>query len=119
MLPPAENELLTRVGPATPMRRTMRRYWLPALLASEVGEPDGAACAGAAVGRGSPRLPRQRGPHRPRRGVLPTSQAAAAGGEPAGIAPSYYRLRAAEGVLPADADWRERLSLEETAAETH
>ena len=46
-------------------------------------------------------------------------EAAAAGGEPAGIAPSYYRLRAAEGVLPADADWRERLRLEETVAEIH
>jgi phthalate 4,5-dioxygenase oxygenase subunit len=37
-----ENELLTRVGPGTPMGTLMRRYWLPALLSSELeadGEP--------------------------------------------------------------------------------
>ena len=31
-----ENELLTRVGPGTPMGNLMRRYWVPALLSSEV-----------------------------------------------------------------------------------
>ena len=31
MLPRHENELLTRIGPGTPMGRTMRRYWMPAL----------------------------------------------------------------------------------------
>ena len=36
-----ENETLTRTGPGTPMGRLFRRYWLPALLASEVGERDG------------------------------------------------------------------------------
>jgi phthalate 4,5-dioxygenase oxygenase subunit len=41
MLPREENELLTRVGPGTPMGRTMRRYWIPALLAHEIAEPDG------------------------------------------------------------------------------
>ena len=40
MLSREENELLTRVGPATPMGRTMRRYWIPALLASEIAGPD-------------------------------------------------------------------------------
>jgi phenylpropionate dioxygenase-like ring-hydroxylating dioxygenase large terminal subunit len=39
---PEENALLTRVGPGTPMGNVMRRYWLPALLASELPEPDGA-----------------------------------------------------------------------------
>src|SRR6202022_2384187 len=36
-----ENELLTRVGPGTPMGARMRKYWLPACLSSEV-EADGA-----------------------------------------------------------------------------
>src|SRR3977135_1072853 len=29
------NELLTRVGPGTPMGNLLRRYWMPALLSSE------------------------------------------------------------------------------------
>src|SRR5207244_3067164 len=33
MLTRAENELLIRTGPGTPMGEVMRRYWLPALLA--------------------------------------------------------------------------------------
>ena len=40
MLSREENELLTRTGPGTPMGKVMRRYWLPALLAREIGEPD-------------------------------------------------------------------------------
>src|SRR6266566_8048733 len=40
MLPPKENELITRVGQGTPMGNAMRRYWIPACLASEIGEPD-------------------------------------------------------------------------------
>jgi phthalate 4,5-dioxygenase oxygenase subunit len=38
----AENELLTRVGPGTPMGALMREYWLPACLSSELaadGDP--------------------------------------------------------------------------------
>ena len=42
MLTTQENERLTRVGPGTPMGETLRRYWLPALLSSELPEPDGA-----------------------------------------------------------------------------
>ena len=41
MLSREENVLLTRVGPGTPMGDTMRRYWIPALLASEVAGADG------------------------------------------------------------------------------
>jgi phthalate 4,5-dioxygenase oxygenase subunit len=37
-----ENELLTRTDSGTPMGETLRRYWLPALLSSEIAEPDGA-----------------------------------------------------------------------------
>src|ERR1700733_2203291 len=42
MLLPAENERLTRVGPGTPMGTLVRRYWLPALLAEEIPDRDGA-----------------------------------------------------------------------------
>src|SRR4030095_4909610 len=42
MLSREDNERITRVGRSTPMRITMRRYWIPALLASELPEPDGA-----------------------------------------------------------------------------
>ena len=35
-----DNELLTRVGPDTPMGALFRRFWLPVLLASELPEPD-------------------------------------------------------------------------------
>ena len=40
MLTREQNELLTRVGPGTPMGETMRRYWIPALLDWELPEPD-------------------------------------------------------------------------------
>jgi phthalate 4,5-dioxygenase len=36
MLTPQENERLTKVGPETPMGRTLRRYWMPAALGSEL-----------------------------------------------------------------------------------
>jgi nitrite reductase/ring-hydroxylating ferredoxin subunit len=35
-----ENALLTQTGPGTPMGDLFRRYWLPALLASELPDPD-------------------------------------------------------------------------------
>jgi phenylpropionate dioxygenase-like ring-hydroxylating dioxygenase large terminal subunit len=41
MLSREENELLTRIGPGTAMGETMRRYWIPALLVSEIAEPNG------------------------------------------------------------------------------
>src|SRR5437867_7980675 len=40
MLSREENALLTQVGPGTPMGNTIRRYWIPALLAWELPEPD-------------------------------------------------------------------------------
>jgi phthalate 4,5-dioxygenase oxygenase subunit len=40
MLPRKENEWLTRVGPATPMGDTLRRYWVPACLSTELAAPD-------------------------------------------------------------------------------
>jgi len=35
-----DTEILTRVGPGTPMGELMRQYWIPALMSSEL-EPDG------------------------------------------------------------------------------
>jgi phthalate 4,5-dioxygenase len=40
MLSKEENELLTRTGPGTPMGELFRRFWLPALLPSELATPD-------------------------------------------------------------------------------
>jgi phthalate 4,5-dioxygenase len=40
MLTHEDNELITRIGAGTPMGNTMRRYWIPALLAWELPEPD-------------------------------------------------------------------------------
>jgi phthalate 4,5-dioxygenase oxygenase subunit len=35
------SQTLTRTGPGTPMGNLMRRYWVPILMSSEIGEPDG------------------------------------------------------------------------------
>ena len=40
MLPREENDLLTQVGSDQPMGKLMRCYWIPALLAREIPEPD-------------------------------------------------------------------------------
>jgi phthalate 4,5-dioxygenase len=40
MLSRRENEYITQIGPGTPMGGLFRRYWLPALLAEELPEPD-------------------------------------------------------------------------------
>jgi len=42
MLSSEDNQLLTKVGPGTPLGDTMRRYWHPIALSTQVGEPDGA-----------------------------------------------------------------------------
>jgi phthalate 4,5-dioxygenase len=39
MLTQEDNELITRVGAGTPMGELLRRYWTPACLVSELGEP--------------------------------------------------------------------------------
>src|SRR5262249_46990198 len=36
-----QNDFLTQTGPGTPMGDLFRRYWIPALLSEEVGDPDG------------------------------------------------------------------------------
>lgn len=40
MLSAQDNDLLTRVGPGTPMGELFRRFWLPALLSDEIEAPD-------------------------------------------------------------------------------
>ncbi len=40
MLRREENELITRVGPGTPMGEVLRRYWMPALLAGDLPAPE-------------------------------------------------------------------------------
>ena len=40
MLKKEDNELITRVGPGTPMGTLMREYWVPAMLSSELAGPD-------------------------------------------------------------------------------
>lgn len=40
MLSKADNELVTRADPGTPLGEFMRRYWIPALLSEEIPEPD-------------------------------------------------------------------------------
>jgi len=42
MLTAADNQLLTRTGPDTPMGQYFRRFWLPVALSRELPEPDGA-----------------------------------------------------------------------------
>jgi len=40
MLSREDNELISRVGPGTPMGNLMRNYWLPSMLSSELPTPD-------------------------------------------------------------------------------
>jgi len=40
MLNKEDNELLTRVGPGTPMGDLMRQYWMPSMMTSELAAPD-------------------------------------------------------------------------------
>ena len=40
MLNVEDNDILCRVGPGTPMGNLLRRYWMPALLSSELPAPD-------------------------------------------------------------------------------
>jgi nitrite reductase/ring-hydroxylating ferredoxin subunit len=42
MLSQEDNDILTRVGPGTPMGELFRQYWIPAVRADELPVPDGA-----------------------------------------------------------------------------
>jgi hypothetical protein len=52
-----------------------------------------------------------------RRLLLAAVKTVQEGGTPRGLAPTYYPLRASEGVVPRDADWRELLTPEMATAE--
>jgi hypothetical protein len=52
-----------------------------------------------------------------RRLLLGAVRTVQAGGIPPGVAPSYYALRASEGVIPRDADWRGLLTPEMATTE--
>ena len=41
MLSHADNETLTRTDAGTSMGDALRRYWIPALMTTEIPEPDG------------------------------------------------------------------------------
>src|SRR5690349_6062366 len=40
MLSPEDNAVLTLTGPGTAMGAVLRRYWIPAVLSSEIPDPD-------------------------------------------------------------------------------
>ena len=65
-----QNEFLTRTGPGTPMGELFRRYWLPALLAEELPEPDCPPVRVKLLSRAADRVPRHAGPPRADRRVL-------------------------------------------------
>jgi hypothetical protein len=52
-----------------------------------------------------------------RRLLVGAVRAVQEGGAPRGVAPTYYALRAKEGVIPRDADWREVLTPEMAGTE--
>ena len=60
MLTKADNELLVRTGPGTPMGDLFRRFWAPVMLADELGGPDSAAGARQRPRRASGRVSRHR-----------------------------------------------------------
>ena len=74
MLSAADNELLTRTGPGTPMGEYFRRYWLPVALSRELPEPDGPPIRVQDDGRGAGRVPRYRRARRPDRAALRASR---------------------------------------------
>jgi hypothetical protein len=58
MLSKEDNDLLTRVGPGTPMGELMRQYWVPALPAAEFPSPDSPVLRSQRRGRPALCLPR-------------------------------------------------------------
>ena len=40
MLSAIDNEMMTKVGPGTPVGELIRQYWIPAIMSSELPEPD-------------------------------------------------------------------------------
>jgi hypothetical protein len=73
---------------------------------------------GAVVDRSKEHLgPADKAVIQARRLLLDAVRTVREGGTPRGVAPTYYALAAAEGILPRDADWRTLLAPETSAAE--
>ena len=54
------NDFLTLTGPGTPMGNLFRRYWIPALMSSELPEPDCPPVRVKLLVRAADRVPRHR-----------------------------------------------------------
>ena len=69
MLSKEDNDILTQVGPGTPMGDLMRQYWIPALMTDRAADAGLPAGAPAPAGREPHRLPDdvRRGRHHPER----------------------------------------------------
>jgi len=118
VLSTADNELLTRVGPGTPMGALLRQYWHPVLLASELPEPDGTPLRVRALGEdlvavreasGGVGLLRPTGPHLPsewsRSDVIgPVRQRAYLTRQAGGVVWAYFGDDHAPPPLP-DLEW--------------
>src|SRR2546425_252555 len=57
MLSKTDNQLATQVGPGTPMGDTLRRYWMPVLLSTELAEADGVIWTYMGPAEHQPQLP--------------------------------------------------------------
>ena len=49
MLSQADNQMVTRVGPGTPMGNMMRQYWMPAIESSSSRQTDGRCACDCSV----------------------------------------------------------------------
>ena len=74
MLKQEENELITRVGPGTPMGNLMREYWVPAMLSSELPAPDSRPVRVLLLGEQLIAFPRHQRQGRPAGEQLPASR---------------------------------------------
>ena len=88
MLSKEDNTLLTRVGPGTLMGNLLRRYWMPALLSTELPEPDCPPVRVRLLGEDLVAFRDTDGRRRPRRAGLPAPRRVAVlrpqrGGRPA------------------------------------
>ncbi len=74
MLAREENDMLTLVSPDKPMGQLMRRYWIPALLAAEIPEPDCPPVRVRLLGEDLVAFRDTQGPNRPARRALRPSR---------------------------------------------
>ena len=74
MLSVDDNKLITQVGPGTPMGEVFRRYWIPALMSSEVPSPDCPPVKVRLLGEDLVAFRARLGPRRLDRHVVPAPQ---------------------------------------------